>query len=182
MKRPPVNDERNVRLSPEEKKRLIDACYKMRNQLIGPLLELGFETGARQGNLLRLEWDDVDFDKCTLFLRGLKNSQNPHLVINHEIGLTPHAVKVLNALPQAHDRIFPITANAFRLSFNRARKIANLEHFRFHDTRHERISNLFEAGWSMVQVMAQTGHRDPKSVKRYANIQASHLADKLAEL
>ncbi len=182
VKRPPVNDERNVRLTPEEKKRLIDACYNMRNQLIGPLLELGFETGARQGNLLRLEWDDIDFEKCTALLRGLKNSQNPHLVINHEFGLTPHALKVLNALPLTHDRIFPMTANAFRLSFNRARKIANLEHFRFHDTRHERISNLFEAGWSMVQVMAQTGQRDPKSVKRYANIQASFLADKLAEL
>ncbi len=182
VKRPAVNDERNVRLSSEEKKRLVEACYNMRNKLVGPLLEMGFETGARQGNLLRLEWCDVDIEGRTALLRGLKNSKNPHILINHDIGLTQHAASILRSIPNTGDRIFPMTANAFRLSFNRARKMVDLEHFRFHDTRHELISTLFEAGWTMVQVMAQTGHRDPKSVKRYANIQASFLADKLAKL
>jgi integrase len=182
VKRPAVNDERDVRLTPEEKKRLLEACYNMRNRLIGPFVEFGFETGARRGNLLRLEWCDVDLKNRTALLRGLKNSQNPSKIINHEIGLTPKSVEILSRIKTTGDQIFPMTANAFRLSFNRARKIANLEYFRFHDTRHERISSLFEAGWTMIQVMAQTGHRDPKSVKRYANIQAGFLADQLAKL
>ena len=67
--------------------------------------------------------------------------------------------------------MFPISANAFRLAFNRARKKAGLEHFRFHDTRHERVSTLVEAGWSDTAVMALSGHKDPKSLKRYANLQ-----------
>lgn len=75
-----------------------------------------------------------------------------------------------------------MTENAFRLAFNRARTKAGVEHFHFHDTRHERISSLFEANWSMVQVMAQTGHKDPKSVKRYANLTGDFLADELAKL
>ncbi len=154
----------------------------MRNRLIDPFVELGFETGARRGNLLRLEWCDVDLENRTALLRGLKNSQNPHMVINHEIGLTRHATDILHGLTTKDDRVFSMTANAFRLSFNRARKMAGLEHFRFHDTRHERISSLFEAVWTMIQVMAQTGHRDPKSVKRYANIQGGFLADQLAKL
>ena len=37
----------------------------------------------------------------------------------------------------------------------RGREMAGVPHFRFHDTRDERTSNLFEAEWSMVQVMAQ---------------------------
>ena len=31
-------------------------------------------------------------------------------------------------------------------------------------------------------VMAQTGHKDPKSVKRYANLTGDFLADQLAKL
>ena len=83
---------------------------------------------------------------------------------------------------EAKDRVFPITGNALRLAFNRARDKAGVPHFRFHDTRHERTSSLFEAGWSMIEVMAQTGHKDPKSVKRYANLTSRHLADRLASL
>ena len=182
VKRLPENDERNVRLSAEERQRLYEACRQMRNKLLLPFVELGFETGARRGNLLRLEWADLTLPKATALLRAVKNSRNPDKIIDQTIGLTPRAVEILESLPRTEERVFPMSANAFRLAFNRAREKAGLEHFRFHDTRHERVSSLFEAGWSMVQVMAQSGHRDPKSVKRYANISGEHLAGELAKL
>ncbi|MEL6687992.1 MAG: site-specific integrase [Pseudomonadota bacterium] len=182
VKRPSFNDERDVRLNPDDRKRLIQECYKARNPLIGPFVELGFETGARRGSLLRLEWKDVNISASTALLRGVKNSRNPGVVLNHEIGLSKRALEVILALPRSDDRLLPMTANAFRLGFNRARERAGVKHFRFHDARHERVSSLFEAGWSTVLVMAQSGHRDPKSVKRYANIRGEHLAEKLAEL
>jgi len=109
-------------------------------------------------------------------------SRSPEKIINHVIGLTPRAVEILKSLPRTDSRVFPMTANAFRLAFNRARAKAGVPHFHFHDTRHERTSSLFEANWSMVQVMAQTGHKDPKSVKRYANLAGDFLADQLAKL
>lgn len=182
VRRPTFNDERDVRLTWEERDRLYAACDASRTWWLRPFVEMGFETGARRGSLLRLEWRDVDLERRTALLRAVKNSRNPGVIINHPIGLTPRAVEVLKSLPRGDKRVFPITANAFRLSFNRARAKAEVTHFRFHDTRHERTSSLFEAGWSMIQVMAQTGHRDPKSVKRYANISADHLADALAKL
>lgn len=182
VKRPVVIDERDVRLTPDQRSRLMKECYAARNDWLGPMVELGFGTGARRGNLLRLRWSDVDLQNSTALLRGIKNSRNPDKIINHQIGLTPRAVEVLLTLSRHDERIFPITGNCFRLAFNRARKRANVEHFRFHDTRHERTSSLFEAGWSMVQVMAQTGHRDPKSVKRYANFNGNYLAEQLAKL
>lgn len=182
VRRLPVNDERDVRLSPEQVSGLLKACDELRNPLIRPIVEFGFETGARRGSILRLEWRDVDLEGCTALLRAVKNSRSPDKIINHRIGLTPRAVEILARLPQTDAKVFPLSPNAFRLAFNRARQKAGLEHFRFHDTRHERVSSLFEAGWSMPEVMAQSGHKDPKSVKRYANINASHLAAKLADL
>ena len=182
VKRPAVNDERDVRLTPIERGRLLAACADARNPLLRPIVEFAFETGARRGNILRLAWEDVNLQHKTALLRAIKNSRSPERIINHEIGLTPRGVEILASLPRTDERVFPVTANALRLAFNRARSRAGLEHFRFHDIRHERTSSLFEAGWPMIQVMAQTGHRDPKSVRRYANFQGHYLAGELAKL
>lgn len=182
VKRPAVNDERDVRLSRGERERLLAACDDARNPWLRAFVELGFETGARRGSLLRLEWDDIDLDGRTALLRGIKNSRSPGKIINHTIGLSPRAAEILKSLLHTDTRVFPITANAFRKTFNRARERVGLTHFRFHDTRHERTSSLFEANWSMIQVMAQTGHKDPKSVKRYANLTGGFLAEQLAKL
>jgi integrase len=181
--RPVVRDERDVRLSKDEIAKLLDACQEARSPWLRPFVELGFETGARRGSLLSLKWEDVDIAGRTIVLRGVKNSRSPETVIDHNVALSPRAIEILKALPRSLDgRVFPVTANGFRLAFNRARKKAGLEHFRFHDTRHERVSSLIEAGWSDTAVMALSGHKDPKSLKRYANLRSEHLADELARL
>ncbi|GHD99772.1 integrase [Defluviimonas sp. 20V17] len=181
--RPVVNDERDVRLTAEEIAKLLDACGDARNPWLRPLVELGFETGGRRGSLLGLLWQDVDLPGRAVTFRGVKNSRNPEKVIDHSVPLSPRAIEILQQLPRSVDgRVFPLTPNAFRQAFGRARKKAGLEHFRFHDTRHERVSSLFEAGWSDTAVMAMSGHRDPKSLKRYANLRPDHLADELAKL
>ena len=181
--RPVVNDERDVRLTDAELTRLFEACSAMRNPWIRPMVELAVETGARRGSLLKLTWDDVDLAGRTVIFRGVKNSRNPEQIKDHVAPLSPRAIEILSSLPRSLDgRVFPLTANAFRLAFNRARKKAGVEHFRFHDTRHERVSNLAEAGFSDSAIMAISGHRDPKSLKRYANLRPDHLADELAKL
>ena len=178
-----VNDERDVRLEEEQINELIAECYRSNNSWVGPIVEFAFEVGPRRGNLLRPLWDDVDLKGRTVLLRGIKNSRNPEQLIDVRVGLTPRAIEILKGLPRSLDgRVFPITANALRLAYNRARHRCGLDHFRFHDTRHERVSSLIEAGWSDTEVMAQTAHRDPKSLKRYANLRQKHLADKLAAI
>ena len=181
--RPVVRDERDVRLTKNEIARLLDACNSARSPWLRPFVELGFETGARRGSLLSLKWEDVDIAGRSIVLRGVKNSRSPEKIIDHSVALSPRAIAILKALLRSMDgRVFPVSANAFRLGFNRARKKAGLEHFRFHDTRHERVSSLIEAGWSDTAVMALSGHKDPKSLKRYANLRSEHLADELAKL
>ncbi|WP_168220224.1 site-specific integrase [Azospirillum thermophilum] len=183
VKRPVVSDERDVRLSHEEFERLLDACHESRNPWLAALVELAFETGARRGSLLRLRWDDVDLRERSALLRAVKNSRSPHERLDQAVGLSPRAVEILEGLARSLDgRVFPTTVDALKNAFNRARARAGLEHFNLHDTRHERASSLIEAGWSDSAVMAQTGHRDPKSLKRYVNLRKGHLADALAAL
>jgi integrase len=183
VKRPVVNDEQDVRLEDSQIDELIAECYRSKNPWVGPIVDFTFEVGSRRGNLLRLRWNDVDLKKRSALLRGVKNSRNSEEIINVLVGLSPRALEILKGLPRSLDgRVFPITANALKSAFNHARHKLRLDHYRFHDTRHELISSLIEAGWSDTQVMAQSGHRDPKSLKRYTNLRKKHLADALAAI
>jgi len=183
VKRPVVNDERDVRLEDEQIEALLQECYQSKNPWLGPILDFAFEVGARRGNLLRLKWSDVDVKERSALLRGVKNSRNPEEAIDVLVGLSPRALQILKDLPRSVDgRVFPISADALKGVFNRARHKLGIDHFRFHDARHELVSSLVEAGRSDTQVMAQSGHRDPKSLKRYANLRQKHLADALAAM
>jgi integrase len=184
VKRPTVNDERDVRLEPEQIDRLLEECRAARNPWLAPIVEAAFEIGARRGSLLRIEWRDIDLKQRTVTLRAVKNSRSPDKILNVAVGLSPRAIEILEALPRSEDepRVFPITENALDSAFDRARVRAGVEHFNFHDTRHELASKLIEAGWSDSEVVAQTGHRDLKSLLRYVNLRKKHLPDKLAEL
>ncbi len=183
VKRPVVNDERDVRLEDEQIDALIQECYQSKNPWVGPIVDFAFDVGSRRGNLLRLRWNDVALKERSALLRGVKNSRNPEEIIDVLVGLSPRALEILKGLPRSLDgRVFPITANALKSAFNRARHKLGLDQYRFHDTRHELISSLIEAGWSDTQVMAQSGHRDPKSLKRYTNLRKKHLADALAAI
>ncbi|MGQ5718313.1 site-specific integrase [Pseudochrobactrum asaccharolyticum] len=185
VKRPAVNDERDVRLEHGDIDKLLDECRKARNLWLAPVVEFAFETGARRGSILRLEWKDVDLQNRTALLRRIKNSRNPHENRDIKIGLSPRAVEILNTLPDNsvnNGQVFKMTTDSLKNAFDRARKRAGVPHFRFHDARHERTSSLIEAGWSDTEVMAQTGHLDHKSLNRYANLRETFLADKLADL
>jgi len=182
--RPAVSDERDIRLDHGHIDQLLKECYAAENPFVGPLVEVAFETGSRQGNLLRLLWKDVDLEKRSAILRRVKNSRRPDEVRDIRIGLSPRAIEVLTALPRSADepRVFPISVSTIASAFKRARARAKADHFRLHDARHERVSSLVEAGWSDTEIMAQTGHLDPKSMRRYANLRETFLADKLAQL
>ena len=181
--RPVVNDERDVRLDDSQITALIKGCYKAGNPWVGPIVEVAFEVGPRRGNLLRLLWTDVDLKGRCVLLRAVKNSRSPEKIVDIKVGLSPRAITILKKLPHSIDgRVFPLTADILKSVFNRVRHQLGLDHYRFHDIRHERISSLIEAGWSDTQVMAQSGHRDPKSLNRYANLRQEFLADALAAI
>ena len=49
--------------------------------------------------------------------------------------------------------------------------------------RHEATSRLFEdKNLHMAEVMAVTGHKDPRSMLRYTHLQTYQLAEKLGQL
>ncbi|WP_374650322.1 tyrosine-type recombinase/integrase [Dongia sp.] len=187
VKRPVVKDERWSRLAPELVRKVIEECYsdKTRNRFLGPIVEFALETGQRRGSLLNLKWSDIDFTERSAHIREAKTSRSPENPRSYKIGLTKAALKILDALPRGPSNdgpVFPMSSDALKGAFERARKRAEVEFFRFHDTRHERAASLIEAGMSDTAVMTQIGFQDPKTLKRYANLRPSWLADELDKI
>ena len=64
-------------------------------------------------------------------------------------------------------------------AFSRACERANISDLRFHDTRHEATTRLFEKGLNVMEVASVTGHRDIRMLSRYTHLNASAIAKKL---
>ena len=75
--------------------------------------------------------------------------------------------------------MFPITGNAFRLSWERVKKKAEIDDLHFHDLRHEAISRLFEMGLTTPEVALISGHRDMRMLFRYTHPLRTQISEKL---
>jgi integrase len=173
VKLPAPNNPRERRASISELERLLGACEARGNQRLSAVIELAVETGMRRSEPLGMRWADIDFEARTVFLRNTKNG-HPRAV-----PLSPRAVAIIRITPRVGDTVFPISANALRLAWERLRRRAGVSGLRFHDLRHEAVSRFFEKGLNMPEVAAISGHRDPRMLMRYTHPKAETIAAKL---
>jgi integrase len=173
IKLPPPGRSRERRASSDEIERLLAACRSSRSTWLPIVLRLAVETGMRRGELLAVEWTDVDVAARMVRLSKTKNG-HPRTV-----PLSSAAVRLLKDAPRVDDRVFPVSANAFRLAWERLRRRAGVTGLRFHDLRHEAVSRFFEKGLTMPEVAAISGHRDARMLMRYTHPKPEAIADKL---
>ncbi len=175
VRKPTLSNRRDRRLDGNEFERLLDACKKCRNRSVEPLIQLALETAMRRGELLNVRWLDMDLERRTLHIPITKNGHP------RTIPLTSRAIDVLSGIPSANiDKVFPMTANAVRLAWDRVTKRASIDGLHFHDLRHEAISRFFEKGLSVPEVALISGHRDYRQLFRYTHLRPEDVARKLA--
>lgn len=184
VRRPQVNDARDVRLHPGDEDRLLAAIQTSRNPWLRPAVILAVETAMRRSELLALRWNDIDFDQLKAHVRESKtDDKRRDRQQGREVPLSPRAYDLLWELGSSDrtegGRVLGTTAEGLKQAFERARTRANMEHLNFHDLRHEATSRLVERGWGILEIAAVTGHADLQMLKRYTNLRAHDLARKL---
>jgi integrase len=147
---------RERRLNEGELEWLSQSAQRCRNKLTLPIILIALETGMRRGEILSLEWKNINEERQSLLLPHTKNGHS------RIIPLSERALAILKSLPRTDERVFPMTTNAFRLAWERLRARAGITDLHFHDLRHEAISRLFEFGLSVPEVALISGHRDPR--------------------
>jgi integrase len=175
VRQPPLRNARNRRLERGELKRLEAALSQCRNPLTGLIVKLAIETGLRRAELLALEWRHINTCERTAHIPWSKTGRA------RTIPLTDAALAILAGVERLDaKRVFPTTANALRLSWERARHRAHLPDLRFHDLRHEALSRFAELGLNMPELALISGHRDYRMLARYTHLRPAELARKLA--
>lgn len=141
---------------------------------LGPMVRLALATAMRQGELLSLDWRNIDFERKVARLQDTKNGER------RDVPLSSEAIKALKSLPRnLSGSVFSIGTMAVVHAFQRACKRAGIEDLRFHDLRHEATSRLFEKGLNPMEAAAITGHKTLQMLKRYTHLRAEDLAAKL---
>jgi integrase len=176
VRKPTAPRGRERLLSDAERQRLLEAVQPTgrRSRWMLPLVKLALATGMRRGELLSLQWEDVDTDRRVAFLADTKNGES------RCVPLSTAAVEVLRGLKGDDGKpVFPVTAWAVAAAFKHATVRAGLAYFRFHDLRHTAITAMSGKLPNVIELAAVTGHKSLKMLQRYYHPRAEDLALKL---
>ncbi len=173
----PKGRERGMRtLTKEESNRLLEEAY---NSGCFEFYYLELTTGLRLGEILALEWTDLDsnnqtitVDKQVQRINGVQKVETPKTRQSiRTIAISKGCVKALEKLKKQQARgtklMFPSPAtgtyrdkNAVLRQLKRMLKRANLPDVRFHDLRHTCATIALEEGVDIKTVSAMLGHTD----------------------
>lgn len=135
-------------------------------------------TGLRQGNVLKLEWSQVDMVRhvCWIHADQAKARKAIHVPLNSV------ALAVLTQQDGKHpQRVFTYRGNpvawANTKSWQNALKRAGIEDFRWHDLRHTWASWLAQLGTPLNVLQELGGWESESMVRRYAHLAPAQLIE-----
>ena len=77
--------------------------------------------------------------------------------------------------PEVRAEYSPYNHRSVSKAFARACEELKIDDLHFHDLRHEGSSRLFEAGLPIEKVALVTGHKDWRTLRRYAKLKPEEL-------
>ncbi len=165
-------------LSDDECNRLLAACRPHADLYLAVVLSL--TTGARQGEIMSLRFNQIDFKRQVITLHETKNGESRSLpLVGEAFKLLQERAKIRDL---KDDRIFPPTAKAkkadcldLRQPWEAALKATGITNFHWHDLRHTAASYLAMSGVSLVEIAKVLGHRTLAMVARYAHLSDGHI-------
>lgn len=159
-------------LTTAEYEKVFDALERMKNQKAANAIRLLILTGARRGEVLSLEWTDLNLEQ------GLWN-RPPHKSKDRKrkrIPLSNEALVLLQSMQEdaTSPYLFPTSAGTHMQDFNRPwawlKKETGLENLRVHDLRHSFASVLISGGTPLEIIGKLLGHSQHQTTLRYAHL------------
>jgi integrase len=171
---PDPNNERDRVLTEEEWTKL----YAASAPHLKPILLLAHRLGPRKGEILKLEWPQVDLKRGIIKFRSIDTkTKEPRIV-----PLTPDVHATLAELAKVRrldtNRVFLYDGKPIqniKRAFRSAVRRAGLDDLRCHDLRHCAATNLRRAGVDTVTAMKIVGHKSERMHRRYNKVEETDL-------
>jgi integrase len=174
---PEVNNLKTEDLNDEQLRALIKAIDDDEDQGVADIMRMALYTGMRRGELFKLKWQDVDFQRGFIHIRNPKGGKDQVIPMNDE------ARGLLTARERTESPyVFPNRAGGQRVDIkkvaNRIRTAAGLPaDFRpMHGLRHVYASMLASSGKvDLYTLQRLLTHKNPIMTQRYAHLRDEAL-------
>jgi integrase len=174
---PKVHNLKTEDLTRGQLRRLFEAIDKDEDIQAANILRMALFTGMRRGELFKLKWEDVDFERGFIQIRDPKGGPDQKIPLNNA------AREVLASHPRSDSSYIFFGRGGkqrteMRAPVNRIRKRAKLpKGFRpFHGLRHVYASMLASSGEvDMCTLQRLLTHKSPQMTQRYAHLKEETL-------
>ena len=173
VSKPKLNKPRDRRVGKEDIETLMHALRNTKVTYLKPLILIAIETGLRQGELVKLMWNDVDLDSRLLKVKDTKNGED------RVVPLSNKSLSILQSLPRLGATVFNATHSSLQNAWKRLIKRSGLIDVHFHDLRHEAISRFIERGLTIPEAASISGHKTQSMLLRYAHPDLSYIKKKV---
>ena len=175
IRKPLPNAGRTRRLTPKEEYQIINYAKQHTNKEFCSILVLALESCMRQGEILNLRWENINFSTSVAHLPDTKNGSGRDVPLSHK------AWQALNLMERKQEgKIYNYSPAGIKSSWRYMIEKLEIKDLHFHDLRHEAISRLFEKGTlDMMEISLISGHKSLAMLKRYTHLKAHKLVPKL---
>ena len=179
---PKLNNHKTEDLTPDQLQNLLDAIDKDTHPVAGPMMLCALYTGMRRGEMFKLEWSDLDFERGFILLRDPKGGKDQSIPMNTQARRLFESIPricqfVFAGRPDKNGNYAPRTRIADQV--NRIKKAAGLpKDFRaLHGLRHVYASMLASSGKvDMYTLQKLMTHKSADMTQRYAHLRDESLA------
>ncbi len=175
VRKPKVPPGRDRRLTAREERLIIRYANNHPNRELLSIITIALATAMRQGEILGLRWEHINFKTRVAHLPETKNGSK------RDVPLSTKARDALIRLgSKSSGAVFAYTKHGVKSTWRFMLQKLGIKDLHFHDMRHEAVSRFFELGTlDMMEIAAISGHKSLSMLKRYTHLKANKLVNKL---
>ena len=157
--------------------------------------KLAIQTSARQSEIWKLQWGEVDFTSQWITFNDTKNGE-PRTVPIYNQQIWDTFLDMYKNKQDGINYVFPSSngnkrkgtfryidrPKSFRKAFETARKKAGLEDYHWHDFRHTGITDMMHAGIKDDYIKDMSGHKTDAMLNKYKHTNPVHLLEEAKKL
>lgn len=143
----------------------IKAIVEAASERFRPFLICAITTGLRRGEIMKLDWKDINFKANIIHIHLAKSGKS------RELPMCQDARNLFLSLgPKPEGKIFFLTEAMIKRDFKQALLKANLPHIPFHSTRHTFASQFRINNGNLNDLQSMLGHSTIALTMRYAHL------------